>query len=331
MASSDIMKNGPSTRTLIQGFLMYHALVLTSAFVNLTVLVGPFLYPKTVGLLFVLPYFSYTLFVRRDELKDGAHWPRFSIHFWMFTVMRQFLQLEIAPIPKELADEETKQGAQFLIGVFPHGSWADYRVLMDGMLPEVFPNISGNIKTLAASVLFRMPLIREMSLWTGCVDASRAVAARQLDQGQSLLILPGGEAEQIRTAFGKEIVYVNARKGFIKLAMTKGVPAVPCYAFGCSDYYRTSSFVFDVRVALIKNLGVCVPLAAGFLGSPCCPLPVKTTIVFGKPIHFDVKEKGLPTLEELDLAHSKFIVALKLLFDEHKTKLGYEARKLEIV
>lgn len=38
-----------------------------------------------------------------------------------------------------------------------------------------------------------------------------------------------------------------------------------------------------------------------------------------------------PTSEELDLAHDQFCIALRQLFDEHKFKLGYGDRELEIM
>eukprot|EP00957_Ditylum_brightwellii_P108809 8300098-Ditylum_brightwellii.AAC.1 len=92
---------------------------------------------------------------------------------------------------------------------------------MEGILHSILPNIASKTRTLAASILFRLPLVRELSLWTGCIDARRNVAEHALDGGHSLVIIPGGEAEQIRTTHGKEIVYLSKRKGFVKLAMRK--------------------------------------------------------------------------------------------------------------
>jgi hypothetical protein len=40
------------------------------------------------------------------------------------------------------------------------------------------------------------------------VDASRAVAARALQRGRSLMVIPGGEAEQLRTRKGVEELYL---------------------------------------------------------------------------------------------------------------------------
>ena len=154
---------------------------------------------------------------------------------------------------------------------------------------EALPHgVGRRVRSLVATVLFKLPVVREICLWTGCVDARRSVAEKLLDRRHSLLVVPGGEAEQIRTAYGRERVYLKRRKGFVKLAMRKGVPVVPVYVFGCSDAYRTSHALFGPRNWLVKNLGVCVTFATGKWGSPCCPFPVRHTVVFGRPV--DVAE-----------------------------------------
>ena len=109
----------------------------------------------------------------------------------------------------ELSEADSKPNAQFMIAIFPHGANCDFRILMDGMLEEVLPHTYKHIRTLAASILFRIPIAREFALWTGCIDARRKVAERALEKGRSLVVLPGGEAEQIRTEHGKELVYLS--------------------------------------------------------------------------------------------------------------------------
>lgn len=293
---------------------------------------GATLYPKTIGLFLVLPYVTYTLAFRQVELNDGAHWYSFSKNMIIFKGMRRFLRTEIAqPLPQEFVDAERKPNAQFVFACFPHACFSDYRVSMDGILDQALPHVWKNTRTLAASVLFRLPVCREIALWTGAIDARRSVAEALLDRGRSFIVLPGGEAEQIRTIHGKERVYLNSRKGFIKLALQKNVPVVPMYVFGASDYYYTSNAFFGLRELLRKRTGVCIPLGVGFLGSLICPMPVKTTLTFGKPISFTVKEPSAPTNEEVDDAHAAFCVALRELFDEHKVRLGYGDRTLEFL
>lgn len=290
-----------------------------------------FLFPRSLGLFVILPYFTYTWTVGRYELKDGARSYEFSKNFFVFRAMRTFLRTEIKlPLPKELVQAEKAPNAQFLIAMFPHAVWSDYHVSMDGMWDIAFPNIYDNIRTLTASVLFRFPLVRELALWTSCIDASRSVAEQALDRGRTILVRPGGEAEQLRTTRGKEIVYLRKRKGFLRLAMRKGVPVIPTYVFGASDYHHTSNALFAPREWIQKRSGVCFPFAIGYWGS-LCPLPVKTVCVLGKPLTFEMKREGTPTSDEVDKAHAKFCLALRELFDEHKKCVGYADRELQIV
>ena len=114
------------------------------------------------------------------------------------------------------------------------------------------------------------------------------------------------------------------------MAMRKGVPVVPLYVFGSSDTYNTSRTLFGLRLWLMKNVGACIPFSTGLFLSPICPLPAKQTIVFGRPLEFNMKEKGTPTTEELNIAHESFCKALSELFDENKATLGYQHRQLEI-
>ena len=268
------------------------------------------------------------------EHNDGATWRTFSKYYFLpGPVMRSYFHFKFGNIPEEFIKEEAMPGAQFILAAFPHGCGAEYRVLMDGCWDKIMPNIVGkhaNLRTLAASVLFNIPILREMCLWTSCINASRKTAERALDRGRTLLVLPGGEAEQIMTSYEKELVYLSERKGFIKLTMRKRTSVVPMYIFGCSDYFYTSTLLYGIRYKLMKNLGICIPFCAGLFGSPACPLPKRTTAVFGKPLKFEMKGDE-PTSDELDKAHALFTIELVALFDEHKGSLGYGDRELKVI
>jgi 2-acylglycerol O-acyltransferase 2 len=219
---------------------------------------------------------------------------------------------------------------QYIFGVFPHGVNADYRVLVDGLLSDtVLPQTGSRVRTLAASILFYIPVVREISLWTGCVNASKPVAQRNLQQGLSLLILPGGQQEQLRTTYGQELVYIQRRKGFVKLAIQYGIPLVPVYVFGVNDYYSTSHFALSVRLWIVQYLGISWTMGCGFYKSPYCPFPVNTTMVFGEPIK--VPHINHPTSEVVDQVHTQFVTALQQLFEHHKTDLGYGDRTLQVM
>ena len=332
-----------SAHTLLY-FLYCHALFLLAILCNVVLLIGPFYYPGTVGLFLALPYWTF-VFLSRPELTPhgNAAWPWFSQNFFIFRHLRQTLDITFLDFPHPTAAATTAAAAttvppQYIYACHPHGVASDYRVLMDGMFCQrnVYP------KTLAATILFRLPLIREIALVTACLDARKSVAEAILRSGQSILVLPGGEAEQIRTQHGRELIYLKNRKGFIKLALRHGVPVVPMYAFGVSDYYYTSNVWLAPRVWLTKQFQICLPLAVGLWRSPFCPLPQTTTIVFGEPLTFQSSRSSSgddagPSKntniddEQLDAAHKAFMDALIKLFDTHKERLGYGDRKLEIV
>mmetsp|Transcript_32388 Transcript_32388/g.79528 ORF Transcript_32388/g.79528 Transcript_32388/m.79528 type:complete len:324 (+) Transcript_32388:54-1025(+) len=290
-----------------------------------------------VGLAYYNKYVAagLALYAARAAVLRAASGPHskfyhFSKYWPVLIAMRAHLQLSFAPLPKVLVQAEAKKGAQFIFALSPHGADNAFRILMDGMLDELFPNIHMRIFTLAASVLFCIPFVREMAIWTGCVDASRPVAEKVLSKGNSLIILPGGEAEQIMTQRGVEAVYLKDRKGFIRLAMRKNVPVVPGYVFGSNDTFHMSRLFYKVRYTIMKKFGICIPLSAGLLGT-FCPLPEKNTICFGEPMSWKPAKAGEPTKEEIDKAHVEYVDALQKLFDKHKASVGKGDRTLKIV
>eukprot|EP00403_Amphidinium_massartii_P000362 CAMPEP_0178380684 /NCGR_PEP_ID=MMETSP0689_2-20121128/5593_1 /TAXON_ID=160604 /ORGANISM="Amphidinium massartii, Strain CS-259" /LENGTH=336 /DNA_ID=CAMNT_0020000841 /DNA_START=74 /DNA_END=1084 /DNA_ORIENTATION=+ len=265
---------------------------------------------------------AYGLYIRtisRPDMKDGAPWAYFSKCEWGYHAFRRYLRLRLHVSPTLRARPANKQ---VVIGVHPHGIASDYRILMDGMLYEALPGRS--VLALSASVLFCLPIVRELAVWTRCIDARKSVAARAMSKGHSLLVIPGGEHEQIRTQKGKEEVFLAKRMGFVKLALQAGAALVPSYAFGCVDLYDTSDVFHSAR----ETAGVCIPVywgAVAFL-----PKRVPINLVMGSPLEVDCATPGQPTDEEVAAAHAAYVGALKKLFDENKAKFGYEDRTLTV-
>merc|ERR1711924_478044 len=192
------------------------------------------------------------------------------------------------------------------------------------------PGLEGKqICWLAASVLFRLPIVRELCLWTGCVDAGRLTAMKMLGAGHSVGVIPGGEHEQLLTTFGEEIVFLKSRLGFIKLALRFDVPVVPCYVFGVSDLHYTTKLLLGVRLFLVKRFGIAIPLSTGSYGLPTAPLKKPVDIVVGDPIdlrrsqdlttgEIKIVADQDPTPEQVQIAHAKYIAALQTLFDKNR-------------
>ncbi len=121
------------------------------------------------------------------EYDDGCVWRKFSeTYCFPCSTMRDYLQMSLTDRPphKDFVKEEALPNAQFIFATFPHGTGCEYRIVMEGVLRQVMPNIisKNNFRSLAASVLFYIPIIRELSLWSGCINASRKTAEWALDR-----------------------------------------------------------------------------------------------------------------------------------------------------
>lgn len=269
--------------------------------------------------------------------KRSRAWPAFSRKFWLFKFMREYFPQRVhIPESFPLAKSTTASGEQqYMFALHPHGSFSEFRILLDGQLLELLPGLGGRqICWLAASVLFRLPVVRELCLWTGCVDAGRKTAEKMLKAGHCVGVIPGGEHEQLLTTYGEDIVYLKKRFGFIKLALRFNVPVVPCYVFGVSDLHYTTKFLLSLRLSLVKNLGIAIPLSCGSYGLPTAPLKTPVNIVVGDPIdlrkELNLAEGAEPTEEEVGKALSKYTDTLQTLFDANKSRFGYERRNLKI-
>ena len=183
---------------------------------------------------------------------------------------------------------------------------------------------------LTASAAFKVPVIREMWLWTSCIDASKHVARKALLYRKSLLLYPGGEKEQMLTVKGRHRLFLRSRKGFVKIALESGASLVPIYVFGETDLYDSWSFMLSFRQTLVAKLGVAIPLISGACG--LLPHRVPVAAVVGDEIKVKATPNGRePTQEEVDALHSKYMTALTALFDKHKAAHGYPNAVLEIL
>ena len=219
---------------------------------------------------------------------------------------------------------------QYVFACHPHGAFAFNRGVVgfctDVLWDKAFPGVK--FRVLTATAAFFVPWIRELWLWSYCVDASKKTAVYVMEKLRcSVFVYPGGEREQMETVRGKHIIYLQSRKGFVKLAMQQGAMLVPVYAFGECELYHHFQFGIGFRKWLVKKFSVAIPLVCGQFG--LLPYRRAVTMVFGAPIN--VGQNASPTEQELNEAHAKYVTAITALFNEHKASLGYGEAMLEII
>ena len=271
--------------------------------------------------IFLLGYaFTY---LDRAFKKDGYKWSWFQrLPIWEPVLAYFPAKIHVA---KPLDHDKN-----YIFAAFPHGACtAQHLITMTNgcrMLSEVH---RGERRDLAASVLFLIPLVRELLLWLGNVDAGASTAQYNLKKQRSLLIFVGGEAEQLMTTRSSHQVFLAKRKGFIKLAIQYGVPLVPVYCFGENDVYYVSSALLPLRKWLMQNFHIGIVPFWGRWGT-WFPLKVPLDLVVGEPIAVIQQAREAITDETVDALHGKFCAALTALFDANKARFGCANASLKI-
>lgn len=275
------------------------------------------------GATWIAAYLSWFVLSHHSEIDGrGRPWVAFE-NLWLWRRIFEWF-----PIRLVASEALPSSGQQYIFGIHPHGGLAFGRAMFgfctEQLWDQTFPGI--DFRVLTATAAFRVPVIREMWLWSYCIDASKPVAMRALSSGKSLLLYPGGVKEQIMTERGKHRVYLKNRKGFIKLALQHGCSLVPIYVFGESDLYHHWSLGLCARKWVVDKFGAAIMILSGSFG--LLPFRVPITGVSGPPI--DVEKIENPTQQQIDDLHAKYVGALQKLFDSQKAAYGYNDAILEV-
>jgi 1-acyl-sn-glycerol-3-phosphate acyltransferase len=161
---------------------------------------------------------------------------------------------------------------------------------------------------LAHDLVARLPTTGFLRRY-GTLAASHENARAAFRAGAAVLVYPGGDYETFRPSWESDQVQFAGRQGFVKLALSEGVPIVPVVAIGGQE---TALFVgrgrqlarilrLD-RLARLNVLPVSLgpPLGVTVLDLPGrFPLPAKITIEVVPAI--DVEERFGPDPDRADV------------------------------
>jgi len=174
---------------------------------------------------------------------------------------------------------------------------------------------------LGASVLFRLPLLRQFLGAIGIEPATpRALAAKLRVPGSDTFLVPGGIAEMFLNDPDLEVVQIATRKGFCKHALRAGACVCPVYIFGQTQlFYTLGGRAQELLRRLSRYARVSlVPFVGRSWLSPFVPLQRPLTAVIGRPLNVHMPPVPSPTPEQIDALHAQFCSELRRLFDEHK-------------
>ena len=179
----------------------------------------------------------------------------------------------------------SESGGQYILGFHPHGISAANRV-WDQLTPQWQSAVgcAHRYSFHAANAVFRTTFMRDIGLALGCRSVTRTGILHSIRQGNSVMIVPGGQAELVMSYQGSmKQRLVTYHKGFIRIAIQEQLPLVPVFCFGEQDIQDNLHFERIQRYTA-KKFGIALPFLP--MGRFYLPLPcrVKQTVVVGAPI-----------------------------------------------
>jgi hypothetical protein len=203
-------------------------MVVTSIFTLAYLLVPIYLLSAIAALVFLYPTTKSSLMYALPMLASTFVRPRASpLAMRLISPMLDYFDYEAIYLDETVRSS----GKNYIFVAQPHGVLSFVGMCSAASKPMDILRVP----TAAASVVLRMPILKNLMGIFNLIDASAVSLRAHLRGGGSVLIYVGGIAELFKTCRNEERLYLTNRKGFIKLALTEGVDVVPAYLFGNSS------------------------------------------------------------------------------------------------
>lgn len=235
---------------------------------------------------------------------------------WGFEAWRRYFQFKVwREEPKFAVNKNV------LLAVVPHGLFPLSLTLLSGVQNEVFPELgnASGVSTAVASGMLWTPVLAPMLRWLGCIPATRHGVTQALQEGSCILV-PDGIAGAFHSDSAEELVYLNTRTGFIRMAIEQGALLVPVYCFGHTQLWDVWPKHDSWIAALSRRWQFSLIWFWGEWWMPPLPRRVPLTMVVGKGIA--VAQERNPTAERVQQVHTQFTQALSSLYNRYR-KEGY--------
>jgi 1-acyl-sn-glycerol-3-phosphate acyltransferase len=190
---------------------------------------------------------------------------------------------------------------------------------------------------LAHQVVMEAPLTNQALSAMGAVAANPENAHRVFAAGRKLLVYPGGDLDAFRPSRDRGRVIFGPRRGYVRLALSEGVPIIPVVSAGSHDVWwvvsdgrwlsrllRTHKFlrtdVLPITVSVPWGLTVGAP--------PFVPLPVPIFIDVLEPIFFERSgPEAADDASYVDECHQRVLDSMQLRLDQLMEERRLNRRK----
>mmetsp|Transcript_7516 Transcript_7516/g.11358 ORF Transcript_7516/g.11358 Transcript_7516/m.11358 type:complete len:336 (-) Transcript_7516:24-1031(-) len=251
---------------------------------------------------------------------------------WMMFQAEKYFGLKTTLEDEEALIQASNDGKASIFAFEPHDVLPFSVFAFNKFLKRVPGPLAG--KCLMTSAVFNVPFMKHVYTWVGGDPVDKKTFRKKLDRGESFTFCPGGVQEMTLMDPGKPneiVLFLAKRKGFVKLALEKGNPIVPCFSFNLQGTYGYFVPRGKFINALARTIGFLPLIFWGRFGIPLgIPKPQKMHVVIGKPIEIPC-EGSNPSPESVDKYHAIYLKELQELFERHKHDEGYGDKTLKIM
>lgn len=112
------------------------------------------------------------------------------------------------------------------------------------------------------SILFRIPIVRDVLEQFHCIEAKEDIIRSYLQQGTSVAIVTGGIEEMLYNGEKKVKLVLQKRKGYARIAKECKVPIVPLFTVGENELFPSESFWLwkGIQGLVYRWTGIHIPL-----------------------------------------------------------------------
>lgn len=237
--------------------LFYLPFLLTIVFALFTMAIGIFaIFSGTLVVLLLAAYGLYALLRDMGYIELWIHKCKSLWHYISHDVEKNLQQSFLLEQKENLPDKP----ALFLC--HPHGligySWMLHFCYG---LSEWPPNKPKPFVAIH-SILFRLPIVRDVLEQFWCIEAKEEVIQSYLQQGKSVALVTGGIEEMTYNGEATVKLILKKRKGYARIAKRCGVPIVPMFTLGENELFPNEPFWLWKQVAhlVYRWTGIYVPL-----------------------------------------------------------------------
>lgn len=192
--------------------------------------------------------------------------------------------------------EQVPDGAALFVGNHNAGMYTpDTYIFLNGL--HAHGGVDALPYALAHETVYNAPGLGHLLIRLGAVRACHENAARLFERGERLLVYPGGDLDALRPFSRRNEVVFGHRRGYIRLALTHGVPIVPVVSHGAHQAYiilndgRWLAKLLRIdRMFRLKVMPIVLSFPLGLTIGPAVPFipaPTRVQVRILPAIYFD--------------------------------------------